>query len=250
MKDTYCKNCLFAKPIDSPETSCELGIIGKIKDSKTLNIDDNNYYIINDYLCRFGFSKKAHNANSEAIKGLDLKKELAKRRALRYYLLIDARGLEDYKAITDKIINSELSPKYVSILVDNSDIIMKYSEEIEKHKSRDYGYKIHCVLEPGNIAKIVPLIINTNLRKNDTQYLWIADLDTIENIDHSIESIEELLHVYQPNCDLITKNSYKNNISSYGLFLPFEYYIFIKDKFGSLQKAIESKDNLKIVYYE
>ena len=250
MKNTYCVNCLFSQPVGSSGPVCELGIIDKIKDSKSISIDENNYYTVNDYLCRFGFSKKTYNSNAEAMKDLDLKAELEKRRQLRYYLVVDARGVEDHERIINKIINSQLSPKYVSILVSSDTVVMKYAEQIENHKSRDYGYKIHCVIEPGDITKILPLVIDTNLRKNDTQYLWIADENTIDDIDHSIKSITELLHVYQPNCDLITKNIYKNNISSYGLFLPFEYYIFIKDRFGSLQKAIESKDNLKIVYYE
>lgn len=247
MKNTHCENCIFSDTTNSSKP-CKFDIIDKIKNLKEINIENNHFKIIN-YLCRFGFSKKAYEANKDTIKDIDLETELISRLRLRYYLFIDARGTEDHDLIIERLLGAKYSPQYISVLVDDHIKAKKYIAALDQDPNRKYGYKIHCVIEQGDISKILPLLLETNLRKNNTQYLWVADKNTISNIDKSIESIQEILQIYQPDCDLIT-HTISDEKTIYGLFLPFEYYIFIKDRFGSLQNAINSKDSLRIIYYE
>lgn len=248
MKNTHCANCIFSETVSSKKNTCKFNIINKIKDTKEITIE-NDYYKINNYLCRFGFSKKTYESNKEAMTEINLEQELIDRLRLRYYLVIDARNTDNYEYILDKIRTAKNSPQYVSVLVENDTKAKDYILGFDKHTSRQYGYKIHCVLEEGNMSKVLPMILDTNLRKNNSQYLWIANTDTIRNIDKSIESLQEILQIHQPDCDLITHNM-NDEKDIYGLFLPFEYYIFIRDRFGSLQNAINSKDSLRIIYYE
>lgn len=248
MKNTYCENCLFAQKISSKLNTCKFNIIDKIKNTKELTIE-NDYYKINNYLCRFGFSKNTYDANKSTIQDINLEQELLARLKLRYYLIIDARYIDDHNDIIDKIQTTKYQPQYVSVLVENDTKAKQYISRLETDPNRTYGYKIHCILENGSFSKVLPIVLDTNLRKNNSQYLWIANPNTISNIDESIQSIQEIIQIDQPDCDLIT-HSLSDDKDICGLFMPFEYYIFIKDRFGSLQNAIDNKDNLRIIYYE
>lgn len=248
MKNTYCKNCLFAEKVSRKKNTCKFNIIDKIKNIKELTIED-DYYKINNYLCKFGFSKNTYEINKDLIKDIDLEKNLIDRLRLRYYLVIDARYVDEYESIINSIRSTKYQPQYVSILVENDIRAKHYISALETDPTRQYGYKIHCVLEAGGFAKILSMVLDTNLRKNHSQYLWVANKDTISDIDKSIQSIQEIILIDQPDCDLLT-HELSNDKDIYGLFMPFEYYLFIKDRFGSLQNIIDSKDSLRIVYYE
>lgn len=248
MKNTYCENCIFSEKISSQKNTCKFNIIDSIKNTKELVIE-NDYYKINNYLCRFGFSRKTYEANKEAIQTVNFEQELIDRLRLRYYLVIDARHIDNHEPIITSIKNAKYHPQYVSVLVENDIKAKEYISALETDPNRQYGYKIHCVLEEGDFSRVLSMVLDTNLRRNNSQYLWVADKNTILDIDKSIQSIQQIIQVDQPDCDLIT-HELSNDRDICGLFMPFEYYLFIKDRFGSLQNAVDSKDSLRIIYYE
>jgi hypothetical protein len=175
MKDTNCKNCIFSSPAaQDHEPKCEFGIVDKIKNIKEKDISiEHGYYKINNYLCRYGFSKSAYDSNQEHIKGMDLKNKLLERLKLRYYLVVDARGVSFDNSLINKINTEDGCPGYLSIIVDNDEDAKKYIDLIESDANRKYGYKIHCIFEKGEIGQVLNMILDTNMRRNNTQYFWI-----------------------------------------------------------------------------
>ena len=61
MISTKCSECMFASPIpDSFSNSCSKNIIDHISSIKKITKDSNNFNIIENYACRYGFSKKIY----------------------------------------------------------------------------------------------------------------------------------------------------------------------------------------------
>jgi hypothetical protein len=249
MKNTNCKNCLYSKPA-ADKNSCYFNIIEKIRDFKNITIED-NYYVIKDYLCRYGFAKNTYEANKDLLKDTDIERNILDRMKFRYYLVVDCRNADGQNPEkTINLINQSINkPVYLSIILNNDIEAKLYINELEKITDRNYGYKIHCLFEKGDISDAVSMLIDTNLRKNNSQYLWIMEEQQLSDIDSHIASIQDIIYVYQPNCDFVTQKSYDPS-DVYGLFLPFEYYIFIKDKFGSLREAASQENKPRTVYYD
>lgn len=249
MKDTKCKGCMFSSPSEEGyDSCCEFGIPNKIKNIKTIEHED-NYLVIRNYLCRYGFSKKTYEANQQQIKDIDLKQTIIDRLKLRYYLVLDCRGLnENVGELLKNLENISYQPTYVSVIVDNEKDARSSIEAINQQSNRKYGYKIHSVLSSNNIENILTMLLDTNLRKNNTQYIWILSPHEIENIDTHIKSIQEIIRVYQPDCDFITQKT-KQISDIFGLFIPVEYYVFLKYHYGSLGQATANSE-ARVIYYE
>jgi hypothetical protein len=86
-QNTKCETCLFADTYDSPKP-CEHDIISHIKTIKTLEVVD-DYYVIQDYSCKMGFSKKAFESNSDKYSLDAIKQEILKNACIKYYLVMD-----------------------------------------------------------------------------------------------------------------------------------------------------------------
>lgn len=250
MKNTNCETCIFSRRYeDSYSSCCEFEIPKLIQDSKDIEITTSKYLKIKNYLCRYGFAQNTHDLYKDQISNIDIKKQILNRLVLRYYLIIDCRDTLLHPESIIKDINIPNNhPKFLSIIVNNDIEAKKYISVLDSIENRLFSYKIHILLEDRLIQSILPMILDVNAKKNHTQYFLIMRPKDLAGLEQYINSIQSILQIYQPDCDFLTlKNRSVSEI--FGLFLPFDYYIFLKDKYGSLENATKD-ESVKVVYYE
>lgn len=250
MNNTNCETCLFAHPYnDDYSACCEFKIPKLVKDSKEIELSESKYLRIKNYLCKYGFSQQIYDLNKDDLLDINIKDQVINRLILKYYLIIDCRDPEcDPELVVTNLNISAKYPKFVSIVVNNDIEAKKYISLLDSIEDRPFSYKIHVLLEDRQIQNILSIILDTNTKKNNTQFFWIVEPKNLTNLKTHIDNIQSILQLHQPDCDFITMKD-KSVSDIFGLFLPFEYYTFLKDKYGSLKNATQD-ETLRIVYYE
>jgi hypothetical protein len=249
MINTNCQECIFSDPITSSKP-CQFDIIDSIKDIKTLK-NKNDYYVIENYQCRYCFSKKIKEKNKEILKDIDIVNEIKTRNLIQYSLVIDSRIENNYEQIVGQINKFTIKPRYLLFLsckTNSSNI-----ESIEKNINKKIKWKIQNFFEDSidyNSAIRIALDTNKDIKKH--QFLWILKPDQLSycNENKAIEKINYIVNVEQPVCNFIRSKKYVNN-NFHNLFMNYATYNHIvKNINSSLEEGIDSLENKTIVYYD
>lgn len=252
---THCKNCMFSKSSDN-DSPCEFDIISCIKDSHECTIKD-NYWYIKDYKCRYAIGENFYNKqmrNHIEEQNLDIKKFIAFQNTIKYYLVINFDNNNySIEKLCNQIKKLEIPPKFLSIMFYSQDknFMLNVVTVFKDIIGDSIEYKIHNFVE--NISKDEALftILETTIRKNNSQYLWILDVDSLDYSvdDGSIEKINYQINVIQPICNMLRSKISNNNFDT--LFLNFENYSGITKNINqSLSLGIESIPNMVINNYD
>jgi len=110
MINTKCQQCMFSAPADT-SNSCSKNIIEQIQSIKTITQDSDNYNIIENYACRYGFSKHIYEQNKDTWDSEYFNKRLSENSQIRYYLLIDCVDpIVNFSTVIETIPNMQLQP--------------------------------------------------------------------------------------------------------------------------------------------
>ena len=246
MKNTLCENCLFADEASS-QSPCEHKVIKHIKDIKTLKIV-NNYYVIEDYKCKMGFSKNAFDNNSEKYSLEDIKEEILKNSCIKYYLVMDITEVdkEQLAHIGSKINELKIPPKYISFLIFSENSKEKITA-LEESNISNVEWKAHVFIPDIDKNNGLHLALDTNLKKNKSQLLLFYSTDDIDDLDQDINEINTIVNIEQPAFHLLRKNNKKNIMD--GLFLSFDSYEYAKSQNKDIVRAINDLENTIILNY-
>lgn len=246
MKNTLCESCLFADHASS-QSPCEHDVIKHIKDSKTLKTV-NDFYVIENYMCKMGFSKRAFDSNAEQFSVEDIKQEILKNACIKYYLVMDITEAneEHLTRICSKINELKIPPKYMSFLIfsENSKDKIKI---LEKSKISNVEWKAHSFIADVDKNNGLHLALDTNLKKNNSQLLLFYGIEDIDDLDQDVNEINTIVNIEQPAFHVLQKNNKENTID--GLFLSFDSYEYAKSQNKDIIRAINDLENTIILNY-
>ena len=252
MISTKCKECIYSDKISSNKP-CSLNIIESIKASKKINVID-EYNVIENYQCRYGFSKKIYDENKQNIKDIDLINYIKHKNLIKYYLVIDFISDKNYcpNTLYESINALSIKPEYISILIQQSNP-QKLIDNCNLFLDKSLKWKIHNFLdEDMGIDNAIKVALDTNKVLEKTQFLWINSASDMRYIieNNAIEKINFIANILQPTCNFIRSSvltsDYPNN-----LFLSKQTYSHIVKQIDSnLTKGILSLKDTTIVNYD
>lgn len=246
MKNTLCENCLFAHEASS-QSPCEHEVIKHIKDIKTLKIV-NNYYVIEDYKCKMGFSKNAYDNNSEKHPLEEIKQEILKNACIKYYLVMDITEADEEQLahIGSKINELKIPPKYISFLIFSENSKEKIKALEQSHIS-NVEWKAHSFIADLEKNNGLHIALDTNLKKNNSQLVLFYSIDDVDDLDQDVNEINTIVNIEQPAFHVLKKNNKENTIN--GLFLSFDSYEYAKSQNKDIIRAINDLENTIILNY-
>jgi hypothetical protein len=246
MKNTNCQKCIFSGSVDSPN-SCEFDMINLLSDKKDITIE-NNYYYIRDYMCRYAYSKNSEYSPEQKQDIIDY--ILANNFTLPYYLVIYSKDTVLTSDIINTINSNNLCPGFVSFIFDHPNLGLDSIKELDNFPDKKFKYKVHNLLQSDlKFETILSNVIETNLGSSNQKYIYFKHIKDIKFLSSDILSIQKIIHIDQPSCDIITSNRY--NISElFDIFLPINYYLYIKDFFKkNFRESLLSIPDPQIAYY-
>lgn len=243
--NTKCENCIFADYTDSKEP-CKLNILEQIKDYHTPTISDNNFYIIPDYRCRYGFDIDTYDQHKDQIGTItDLQKHLETRTQISYYLIVNVTNPSLIKDVCLSITQLVVVPKFVSFILYQSNNIENIIQQIKSRLDSSIEWKVHNFLEHKSLNESISVIFDTNANKNNSAYFWINDDTTHLMWQTELSVINKTIYLYQPKCHGLFRDTSKN-----GMFLSFKLYKDMKTHLSSdIFRAFDLLESPKFIYY-
>lgn len=243
---TLCEKCIFSDHSDSDEP-CKMNIIQEIKNNHNITISENNFNIITDYVCRYGFDLNTYDQNKKDLGSIDdLKTQIYNKAKIKYYLLIDVTNVDNIANVCQEINNLYIKPGYVSFLLNKENHTEIIISNIKKELSDTVPWKIHNFLEENtDLNKKLNTVVDTNAKKNDTVYFWVDNDFNSSLWNQEIKNINKIIYIHQPKCHALFRSTNKD-----GLFLSFDLYKLMRtDLDPNIFKALEVLENPQFIYY-
>jgi hypothetical protein len=221
-------------------------IIDHIKDSKKLTIE-NDYYVIENYICKMGFSRTAFENNRDKYSIEDIKSEILNNACIKYYLVMDISDLnkDELLYVCQKIKNLKIRPKYISFITLNKD--PGKVRIIEQAKLDNVEWKIHNFIVDISKMDAFHLSLDTNIRKNNSRLLLFYSPKDIDSLDDDINEINTIVYIDQPGFHVLCKNGKEDEID--GLLISFDAYLHIKGMDKDIIKAISDLEGTIKLFY-
>jgi hypothetical protein len=239
--NTSCKKCIFF----DEKRWCEFSIPNSIEDQTKL---EKEIYSINNYRCSYAFGLETFNEQNLFDKEY-IKEQIIELNKINFTLLVDFDNLNvDTKKIYDILTNLNFKP--VNILCFGKTLMNNHVEYFQKNVSIPWKLnKILPIIEyPLGIVSSIDTIIN---KYNSLGFLFIKSLDSLENIDDTINQIH-IDYIINQNKLLYFKTQYYLD----NLFMFYDFYKNIGiDKVVFFDEPKNFLDmpkykNLSIKYYD
>lgn len=245
MINTKCKECMFADT--NNETSCAKNIISKIESIKTITKDSDNFNIIENYACRYGFSKQIYDQYKNRWDPNDFESRLLDNSKVRYYLLLDCNEEDlNFDSIVKHIPGLSIQPKAISFMFRNINyrpFNMEYQNFLlENYK--DIHWKAHNFLENMSLEYSIDHILSTNAKNNNTSIFLVYNAKDLMSLDNDIQTINNNIVLYQYPMIAMIDN---NNNSLYRLAMSFENYKVAKSLGANLIPVLTQETS--IIHY-
>jgi hypothetical protein len=217
-RNTSCEKCYFSQEATSNK-SCEFYIPDVLSSKKNIQII-NNYNYINDYVCRYGVSKKA--AEEIIENDIDIK-EYTKIQVSPKYLLfcIDYKD-DSLLELCENIKKLCIQPGCVSIVFHHDHDAQNSQSICDNVLGKTIPWKLHKFLEPKKDYEIFNACTSTDQRLTKNPYVWIVNnrilTSAVEN--DSINKINFIINLEQPDISIL--NSKVSNDYFTGIFLTIE----------------------------
>lgn len=244
--NTSCQNCYFSDKASSSQ-ACQFDIVNQIKDEKNISIK-NDYYYIENYSCRYGFSRTQYETNKKDLEDIDLKQYILEKQLVSYYLIIDHRENISIKNICENINKLQIKPKFISIFCYEANI-GPYLDDLNKYLDNKLKWKTHNFLTKTTSTSLaIKTALDTATNLSDINYIWINKSDQIQNLieSNAIEKINYIVNIQQPVCNFV-KSKFSDNL--YTVFLNTQTYQYITKNINQmLEDGIKQIDTTSIYY--
>ena len=248
MISTKCSECMFASPILDPSSrSCSKNIIDQVSNIKKITKDSNNFNIIENYACRYGFSKKIYDENKENLENNNFDQMLSNNSKMRYHLILDMELNNDIDHIIKEIKELDILPRYVSFMFRNKEtqtFIPNKHTSLLNSINQDFDWKIHNFLEKLDLEHSIDHILSTNFKNNNTSHFLVYSSNNVHSLNSEVSTINNTIMLYQKSFIAMLKNS----SSLYGLLMSFDNYKVAKSIDRSLLSAISTEPD-SITFY-
>lgn len=242
MNNTVCSGCYFAQEINST-IPCAFNIPDIIKEYKTIDTR-NNYYVIKNYSCRYGFSKKTYSENIDKFSEIDMIKYVKEQNIVKYSLALVLDKEYSYDQLIDNINQLSIKPQYITIICfdKGSQLYQLLNSGLEPY----IEHKVHNFLDNISGSQALHVALETNKSKignlmwilNAADIKQILDNDSIQNINYIINVEQKPAHYY--------KSSYINSNFS-GIFINTNNYWTLSKTADS---TIEHNANTLVINYD
>lgn len=241
MSNTICEKCFFAQQI-SDSNPCVFNIPNLIKDIHNV-IEKNNFFIINNYTCRYGFSKNIYQENIDKFNNIDMIEYIKQQNIVRYSLALITSN-KTFKNTIDNLNSLSIKPDYITIICYGNGYDIH--ETLQQKLPEFIKYKVHSFLENIPAPKALHIALETNKNKIGN-LLWILDDESIVHAttNDSIQNINYMINVEQKPAHYYKCNKINSNFNS----------IFINtDNYWTLSKTqdytIENNQNTLVINYD
>jgi len=247
MKNTICKGCYFANPINS-DRSCYFNIPNIIKDFHSIDSTE-EYFKINNYSCRYGFSKKSYEENIDKfinINVLDVESFAAyikQQNIVQYSLALIVKNYNSEKIL--KLYNQlSILPYYITIISYNN------SKKLHQDFSNNQPYKpykVHHFLDTDiSEAKALHIALETNKTKIG-DLLWILTETGLEQCvaNDSIQNINYMINVEQKPTHYYKSSNINSQLD--GIFINSNNYWSLSK---TINYEIENNERAIVQYYD
>jgi hypothetical protein len=238
---------MFAHSNDKNNSNpiCSKNIIEQIKNLKKITQED-GFNIIENYACRYGFSKDIYEKHKDNWDPQDFENRLQENSKIRYYLLLDCYDPDlNFNDIIQKIPQLNIPPKSVSFMFRS----LNFRPFIQEHQDfllsnyKDIRWKAHNFLEEMPLEGGIDHILSTNAKNNNTSIFLVYNAKDIQFLDNDIRTINDNMILYQsPTIAVIDRNN-----SLYRLAMSFENYKLAKTLGPELIPVLIQESG--IVYY-
>lgn len=250
MINTNCSQCIFSNPVNS-DVTCRFNIPSSLKDQKKIT-EKEGYNYIENYQCKYCFSKDILNSNKHVLEGMDLEEEIKTRNLIKYSLVVDLKDYTTTQFAIQQINSFQIFPKYLLMLF-YSDKMKENIEIIKKNLNEKIKWKAHNFLD-GDINHNQALKTGTDTNKDISTcpFLWIVKAESLQRLNqtNAIGKINYIVNVEQPVCNFIrssinTENNFHNMFMNYGT-----YHHITKNIKPSLEEGIATLENTTTIYYD
>jgi hypothetical protein len=241
MKNTICEKCQFSNTADS-EKPCVYDIPNLIKDIHKVDIV-NNYYQLNNYQCRYGFSKETYNANIDQLQNIDIQEYIRFNSQIQYSLWILLENNTDYKKLLKKINNLPIIPHYLFfICYDNGFALSNLLSNNKPYINFKIGHFLQDITQP----QALHILFETNKNKAGA-YMWILnEQDLYEyEINESILNINFMINVEQKPAHYYKYKNIDSNLN--GIFIHTNNYYHLSK---SVNYTINKQEDTLVLNYE
>lgn len=247
MINTKCSECMFSNEIkdSKPITGCTKNIINKLIGIKNI-VQENNYNVIEEYACRYGFSKKIYEEHKDKFEGDTLNSMIQTNSRIRYYLLLDCEDGIDFDQALLKLSSLSHKPSAVSFMFRSLSFRPFLAD---KHTGvcnslfSDIKWKAHNFLHNIDLNDAINNILATNAQANHTSHFLVYNAKDLNLLDKDLNTINDNIILYQkPMVAMIEKNT-----SLHKFCISFQNYIVAKNISFNLLEAIKNEPS--VLYY-
>lgn len=247
MINTKCKECMFAyvsvEQTNSP--TCSKNIIEQIKTTKNI-LQEDGFNIIENYACRYGFSKQIYEQYKDQWDPQDFENRLLANSRIRYYLLLDCYDTDlNFDNIIRDIPNLNIPPSSVSFMFRN----LNFRPFDQKHQDfllsnyQSIKWKAHNFLEEMALEAGIDHILSTNAKSNNTSVFLVYNAKDLQLLNTDINAINNNMILYQiPMIAMIDRNN-----TLYRLAMSFDNYKVAKTLGENLIPVLTQESS--ILYY-
>lgn len=240
MSNTLCKQCLFAKSIDS-DTPCVFNIPDLIKNNYSIE-DDNGYFKLIGYGCRYGLSRKVYQENIDKFHDIEPIEFIKQQNIVKYSLSIIINS-DSPANILDLLESLSIKPSYITAICYNSGDIL-HQQLLQQNPY--IPYKVHNFLEDMPKAQALHVALETNKNKIGS-LMWILDEKSLELCvkNDSIQNINYIINVTQQPAHYYQSRHISSNFE--GIFINTNNYWTLS---RTKDYSIEKNDKILVVNYD
>jgi len=242
MNNTICAGCYFAQDINS-EKPCSFDIPNIVKEHKTIETR-NNHYVIKDYSCRYGFSRKTYSENIDKFNNIDMITYVKEQNIVKYSLALILDKEFDCNQLVDAINKLSIKPQYISIICfdKGSQLYQLLQSGLEPY----IEHKVHNFLDNVSGPQALHVALETNKSKIGN-LMWILNADDMNQIlkDDSIQNINYIINVEQKPAHYYKSSRINSNFS--GIFINTNNYWVLSK---TADYTIEYNSNTLIINYD
>jgi len=248
MINTKCCECMFASPSTDKSLGCSKDIINKIVNIKKISKDENQFNIIENYACRYGFSQKIYDQYKDKFTDITLDQMIQNNSSIKYYLLLDCSDTNiDFDNIINKLSTVDILPVSVSFMFRTTSFrpfLPDKHNNICNNIFKNIKWKAHNFLYNISLNDAISNILSTNSKQNNSSYFLVYDGNRIDQLNSDTITINNNIILYQnPTIAMVD-----NKDTLYKFFMSFDNYTVAKEISHNLLDSIKNEQD-NIIYY-
>lgn len=241
MSNTICEKCYFAQSASSSKP-CSFDIPNLVKDSHGVT-EKNNYFVINNYTCRYGFSKNTYQENIDKFNNINMMEYVKQQNIVKYSLMLITNS-NAFRTTIDNLNSLSIKPEYITIICYGNGYDIH--ETLQQKLPEFIKYKVHSFFENISPPNALHVALETNKNKIGN-LLWILDDESLAYVckQDSIQNINYMINVEQKPAHYYRCNKIDSNFN--GIFINSDNYWALS---RTQDYTIENNQNTLVINYD